>query len=70
MTFCNRGGKIKANGRDTKNPSPQPINHGRKKALFNPALTAVITKDIHIDIMKAIQRPLNNICRKFKPRYL
>jgi hypothetical protein len=59
--LCNNGGKIKDNGRDAKNPAPQPVSQGIKKLLLNPTLMAVITKDMHIDMMMAMQKPKNKI---------
>jgi hypothetical protein len=70
IIFCNNGGKIRDSGRDTRNPAPKPISQGIKRELFSPTLIAVITKDMHIDITKDMQKPLNNICRKLKPRCL
>jgi hypothetical protein len=59
--LCNSGGKTKDNGRDVKNPKPQPINQGLKKSPVNPTLMAVITRDIHMDMMAAMQKPKNKI---------
>jgi hypothetical protein len=61
IIFCRRGGKIKDKGRDAKKPTPQPISQGLKKAPLNPTLMAVITRDIHMDMTVAIQKPKNKI---------
>jgi hypothetical protein len=61
MILCSRGGKINDNGRDAKNPAPQPLNQGLKKALVNPTLMAVITRDMHMDIIVAMQKPKKRI---------
>jgi hypothetical protein len=61
IILCSRGGKINDNGRDAKKPNPQPINQGLKKSWLKPTLMAVITRDIHMDITVAMQKPKNNI---------
>jgi hypothetical protein len=61
IIFCNNGGNKNANGRDTKNPIPAPINQAIKNELLNPILMAAMTKDMLIDMTKAIQKPLNRI---------
>jgi hypothetical protein len=48
------------------NPINQPVNQGIKKSLCNPTLMTTITKDMHIDIITAMQKPLNSICRILK----
>jgi hypothetical protein len=52
---------MKDNGRDAKNPAPHPASQGLKKSPLNPTLMAVITRDIHMDIMTAMQKPKNSI---------
>jgi hypothetical protein len=61
MVLCSWGGKINDRGSEAKNPAPQPFNQGVKKSGPNPTLRAVITRDIHMDIIIAMQKPKNNI---------
>jgi hypothetical protein len=61
IIFCSKGGKIKDRGSDARNPAPQPANQAAQKAPLNPTLMAVITKDMHMDMIVAMQRPKNTI---------
>jgi hypothetical protein len=66
IIFCIKGGIKKEKGRDTKNPIPHPVSQADKKKLFIPTLTRVMAKAMHNDIITAIQKPKNNICRILK----
>jgi hypothetical protein len=61
IIFCNNGGSINDNGKDTKNPIPAPVNQAIKNELLNPIFMAAMTKDMLIDMTKAMQKPLNRI---------
>jgi hypothetical protein len=61
MVSCKKGGKTKDRGRDVKNPTHHPFSQIRKKPRRNPTLIMVITRDIHMDIITAMQKPKKKI---------
>jgi hypothetical protein len=61
IIFIKKGGRTSDKGRDTRNPTPQPVSQGLRKALVNPVLMRVIANDMHMAIMVDIQKPKNRI---------
>jgi hypothetical protein len=61
IVFWRNGGRKKDRGKETTNPTPQPVSQAAKKARLNPTLMTVITKAIHIDMITDMQKPKNMI---------
>jgi hypothetical protein len=61
MIFCISGGTKNENGSETIKPIPQPDSHAEVKWALKPTLIAAIAKDMHSDMIAAIQTPKKSI---------
>jgi hypothetical protein len=61
MIFCISGGTKNENGSETTKPIPQPDSHAAVKCVLNPTFIAAIAKDMHSDMIAAIQTPKKSI---------